>query len=191
VIGGKTYRVVSVNTRSPFNEAAIHILQVRGGHGSQALGEGAGREEVARPAVWRRHSPSVLYAELAQSSGGGIRVRCRHHVDRGVRAERVDGLAPGVLSGTESRESGVLPRGPPRLERRVPALPLRCASNADVRSPCRGVSVRCHGDLLLLGSAEFRMVRSVDPDRLGENIGRSHSSVQRIDCIGIMNVLHV
>jgi hypothetical protein len=25
VIGGKTYQVVSVNTRSPFNEAAIHI----------------------------------------------------------------------------------------------------------------------------------------------------------------------
>jgi len=33
VIGGKTYQVVSVNTRSPFNEAAIHIVQVRGGHG--------------------------------------------------------------------------------------------------------------------------------------------------------------
>jgi hypothetical protein len=33
VIGGKTYQVVSVNTRSPFNEAAIHILQVRGGNG--------------------------------------------------------------------------------------------------------------------------------------------------------------
>jgi hypothetical protein len=33
VIGGKTYQVVSVNTRSPFNEAALHILQVRGGNG--------------------------------------------------------------------------------------------------------------------------------------------------------------
>jgi hypothetical protein len=33
VIGGKTYQVVSVNTRSPFNEAAIHILQDRGGNG--------------------------------------------------------------------------------------------------------------------------------------------------------------
>jgi hypothetical protein len=33
VIGGKTYQVVSVNTRSPFSEAAIHILQVRGGNG--------------------------------------------------------------------------------------------------------------------------------------------------------------
>jgi hypothetical protein len=33
VIGGKTFQVVSVNTRSPFNEAAIHILQVRGGNG--------------------------------------------------------------------------------------------------------------------------------------------------------------
>jgi hypothetical protein len=33
VIGGKTYQVVSVNTRSPFNEAAIHLLQVRGGNG--------------------------------------------------------------------------------------------------------------------------------------------------------------
>jgi hypothetical protein len=33
VIGGKTYQVVSVNTRSPFNEAAIHIVQVRGGNG--------------------------------------------------------------------------------------------------------------------------------------------------------------
>jgi hypothetical protein len=28
--------------------------------GSQTLGEGAGREEVARPAVWIRHPPSVL-----------------------------------------------------------------------------------------------------------------------------------
>jgi hypothetical protein len=33
VIGGKTYEVVSVNTRSPFDEAAIHMLQVRGGNG--------------------------------------------------------------------------------------------------------------------------------------------------------------
>jgi hypothetical protein len=33
VIGGKTFQVVSVNTRSPFNEAAIHIMQVRGGNG--------------------------------------------------------------------------------------------------------------------------------------------------------------
>ena len=33
VIGGKTYQVISVNTRSPFSEAAIHILQVRGGNG--------------------------------------------------------------------------------------------------------------------------------------------------------------
>ncbi len=33
VIGGKTFQVVSVNTRSPFNEAAIHILLVRGGNG--------------------------------------------------------------------------------------------------------------------------------------------------------------
>src|ERR687895_2761002 len=33
VIGGKTYQVVSVNTRSPFNEVAIHLVQVRGGHG--------------------------------------------------------------------------------------------------------------------------------------------------------------
>jgi hypothetical protein len=32
-IGCKTYQVVSVNTRSPFSEAAIHILQVRGGNG--------------------------------------------------------------------------------------------------------------------------------------------------------------
>ncbi len=32
VIGGKTYEVVSANTRRPFNEAAIHILQVRGGN---------------------------------------------------------------------------------------------------------------------------------------------------------------
>jgi hypothetical protein len=33
VIGGKTFQVVSVNTRSPFNEAAIHIVQVQGGNG--------------------------------------------------------------------------------------------------------------------------------------------------------------
>ena len=33
VIGGKTFQVVSVNTRSPFNEAAIHLVQVRGGNG--------------------------------------------------------------------------------------------------------------------------------------------------------------
>jgi hypothetical protein len=33
VIRGKTFQVVSVNTRSPFNEAAIHIVQVRGGNG--------------------------------------------------------------------------------------------------------------------------------------------------------------
>jgi hypothetical protein len=33
VIGGKTYQVVSVNMRSPFSEAAIHIVQVRGGNG--------------------------------------------------------------------------------------------------------------------------------------------------------------
>jgi hypothetical protein len=33
VIGGKTYQVVSVNTRSPFDEDAIHIVQVRGENG--------------------------------------------------------------------------------------------------------------------------------------------------------------
>jgi hypothetical protein len=33
VIGGKTYQVVSVNTRSPFSETAIHSVQVRGGNG--------------------------------------------------------------------------------------------------------------------------------------------------------------
>ena len=33
VIGGKTYQGVSVNTRSPFSEAASHIVQVRGGNG--------------------------------------------------------------------------------------------------------------------------------------------------------------
>ena len=33
VIGGKTFQVVSVDTHRPFNEAAIHILQVRGGNG--------------------------------------------------------------------------------------------------------------------------------------------------------------
>jgi hypothetical protein len=32
VIGGKTYRVVSVNTRSPFDEDALHIMQVGGGN---------------------------------------------------------------------------------------------------------------------------------------------------------------
>src|SRR5918996_555484 len=32
VIGGKTFQVMSVNTRSPFSEAAIHIIQVRGGN---------------------------------------------------------------------------------------------------------------------------------------------------------------
>jgi hypothetical protein len=33
VIGGKTYEVVSANTRSPFDAAAIHMLQARGGNG--------------------------------------------------------------------------------------------------------------------------------------------------------------
>ena len=33
VIGGKTFQVVSVNTRSPFSEAAIDIVQVQGGNG--------------------------------------------------------------------------------------------------------------------------------------------------------------
>jgi hypothetical protein len=33
VIGGKTYQVVSVNTRSPFDGDAIHTVQVRGGNG--------------------------------------------------------------------------------------------------------------------------------------------------------------
>jgi hypothetical protein len=33
MIGGKTFQVVSVNTRSSFNGAAMHIVQVRGGNG--------------------------------------------------------------------------------------------------------------------------------------------------------------
>jgi hypothetical protein len=33
VISGKTYQVVSVNTRSPLSGAAIHIVQVLGGNG--------------------------------------------------------------------------------------------------------------------------------------------------------------
>ena len=32
VIGDKAFQAVSVDTRRPFNEAAIHILQVRGGN---------------------------------------------------------------------------------------------------------------------------------------------------------------
>jgi len=35
VIGGKTYQVVLVNTRSPFHEAAIYLLHVRGGNGKK------------------------------------------------------------------------------------------------------------------------------------------------------------
>ena len=37
VIGGKTYQVVPAKTHSPFSEAAIHLVQVRGGNGEQAL----------------------------------------------------------------------------------------------------------------------------------------------------------
>jgi hypothetical protein len=37
VIAGKTYQVVSVNTREPFSEAAIHIVQGRGGNGSCSI----------------------------------------------------------------------------------------------------------------------------------------------------------
>ena len=37
VIGGKTYQVVPAKTRSPFSEAAIHLVKVRGGNGEQAL----------------------------------------------------------------------------------------------------------------------------------------------------------
>jgi hypothetical protein len=33
VIGGQTHQVVSVNARSPFGAAAIHIVQVRGRNG--------------------------------------------------------------------------------------------------------------------------------------------------------------
>jgi hypothetical protein len=33
VIGGKTFEVMSVNTRSPFDEDAMYIVQVRGGNG--------------------------------------------------------------------------------------------------------------------------------------------------------------
>lgn len=33
VIGGQTFQVVSVNTRRPFDAAAIHVVQVRGGKG--------------------------------------------------------------------------------------------------------------------------------------------------------------
>jgi hypothetical protein len=58
VIGGKTHQVVSVNTRSPFNEAAIHSVQVRGGNGNQ-------RSSRQRPCgggtacLWVRHPPSL------------------------------------------------------------------------------------------------------------------------------------
>jgi hypothetical protein len=37
VIGGKTSQVVLVTTRSPFSEAAIHMVQVRGGDRSHAI----------------------------------------------------------------------------------------------------------------------------------------------------------
>jgi hypothetical protein len=33
MIGGQTFQVMSVNTRRPFDEDAIHMLQVRGGNG--------------------------------------------------------------------------------------------------------------------------------------------------------------
>jgi hypothetical protein len=33
VFGGKTLQVISVNARSPFNEAAVHLLQIRDGNG--------------------------------------------------------------------------------------------------------------------------------------------------------------
>jgi hypothetical protein len=33
VIGGQTYQVVSINTHSPFREATMHSVQVRGAPG--------------------------------------------------------------------------------------------------------------------------------------------------------------
>jgi hypothetical protein len=33
VIGGKTFQVVSVNTPSPFDGAAIHIVRIKSGNG--------------------------------------------------------------------------------------------------------------------------------------------------------------
>src|SRR5918994_3118550 len=57
VIGGKTYQVVSVNTRSPFNEAAIHIVQVRGGNGTPRSGEGAGASPL--PGYGRGRGPPL------------------------------------------------------------------------------------------------------------------------------------
>jgi hypothetical protein len=37
VIDGKTYQVVSVNTRTPFDEAAIHLTRAWGGHESHPI----------------------------------------------------------------------------------------------------------------------------------------------------------
>jgi hypothetical protein len=42
MMGGQTFQVVSVNTRSPFSKAAIHLVQVRGGNGlPRSLSAGA------------------------------------------------------------------------------------------------------------------------------------------------------
>jgi hypothetical protein len=56
VIGGKTFQVVSVNTRSPFNEAAIHIVQVRGGNGKSFL-ENKGPYREGTAILWVRLLP--------------------------------------------------------------------------------------------------------------------------------------
>ena len=68
VIGGKTYQVVSVKTRSPFNEAAIHMLQVRGENGSRLREHRRPyREGTASLSV--RHPPAPLDAEIAERRG--------------------------------------------------------------------------------------------------------------------------
>ena len=99
----------------------------------RGVGKDKGRAAEARRDMFVR--PPPLSGQLAVCSGGGKHVRRRHHVDRGVRAERADGFTPGVPTGAEGGTPGVRTRDPSRSDLGIPPLRLRRVPDPDPWAP--------------------------------------------------------
>ena len=108
--------------------------------------------------------------------------------------EGTDGFAPGIPACDEGGQHCVVTCGFVGCllvtDLLVPALGICGAADTDRCSPDGGLSMGVHRDLLLeCCRLLWCAVRSTN--RLIENVGRGHQTVQRIVVTNIMNTIHV
>src|SRR5215211_846462 len=102
--------------------------------------------------------------------------------------EGTDRFSPGIPACSEGGERCVVTGGfvgcPPVPDLLVPALGICGAADTEVRSPYGGLSMGVHRDLLL-ACCHLLWCAVCSTNRLIENIGRGHQTVQRIDIMEI------